>query len=164
MQDPPSRARMITHGNTEKEWAQIWQVCGQACRACDEEAEEGNVAAGAWWKRGQGKEQEAGDRDRTFGGAQEGREGSIEAEIERRTQAIQWSQEDGWPKEAGVEAKVGWVARSSICREEGAKRTRYAQGRDGDAAALGTSANASTLQGCATRSKYHARGNPHPCS
>jgi hypothetical protein len=109
---------MITHGNTEKEWTQVRQVCGEACRACDEEAKEGNVAAGAWWKGRQGHEQEAGDRDWTFGGAQKGREGSVEAEVERRAQEGEWTQEDGRSKEAGVEAKVGLDTRQYFRRQQ----------------------------------------------
>ena len=126
------------------------KAAGKACRARDEEAKEGNVAAGAWWKGRQGEEQEAGDRDRTFGGAKEGREGSIEAEIERRTQENERTQEDRRSEEAGIEAEVdrhalGQLERTAQERSE----LMYAQGRDGDAAALGTSEIASTLQGCA---------------
>jgi hypothetical protein len=102
---------MITHGDPKKEWAQVWEGCGKACRACDEEEEEGNLAAGAWWKGRQGEEQEAGDCDRTFRGAQGRREGPIEAEVEPRaqedgSQEDGWPQEDRWSEEADIEAEV----------------------------------------------------------
>ena len=140
MHEPPSRPRMITHGHAKEEWTQVWTGCGKECRARNEEEKEGIVAEGAWWKGRQGEEQEAGDRDRTFGGAKEGREGSVKAEIERRTQEDGRTEEDRRQEEADIEAKVAVRRRRVFSPQQRAKRRRYTQGRDGDAAALGTSA------------------------
>jgi hypothetical protein len=96
---------MITHGDTQKEWTQVREGCGKERRARDEEAKEGNVAEGAWWEGRQGEEQEAGDRDWIVGGAEEGRQGTIEAEIERKAQDER-SQEDWRQKEEDVETDV----------------------------------------------------------
>jgi len=96
---------MITHGDTEKEWTQVREGCGKECRARDEEAKEGNFAEGAWRQGRQGEEQEAGDRDWIVGGAGEGREGAIEAEVERKAQDER-SQEDRRQKKADVETDI----------------------------------------------------------
>jgi hypothetical protein len=101
---------MITHGHTEEEWTQVWKGCGKTSRACNEEAKERNVEARTWWKGRKSDEQEAGDRDRTFGGTQEGREGSCEAEVERR------AKEDGWREEAGHEAEMSKRTQKGNCR------------------------------------------------
>jgi hypothetical protein len=83
----PSRPRMITHGNAEEEHAKKidraqvregrWQERGER----DEEARERHAAERERRERWEGDEQKAGDRHRTFGGAQEGREGAVEAEV-----------------------------------------------------------------------------------
>jgi hypothetical protein len=78
---------MITHGNAEKEHTkkiertQVRECGEQACRERDEEAQEGHAAQWEGGERREGYEQKAGDSDRTFGGAQEGREGAGETEV-----------------------------------------------------------------------------------
>jgi hypothetical protein len=131
---------MITHGHTKEEWTQVRTGCGKERRARNEEEKEGILAEGTWWKGRQGEEQEAGDCDWTVGGSKEGCEGSIEAEVERRAQEDGWTKEDGRQEEADIEAEVAAHGRQDSGSQQRAKRRQYTQGRDGDAAALGTSA------------------------
>jgi hypothetical protein len=113
---------MITHGDPKKEWAQVWEGSGKECRACDEKKEEGILAKGAWWEGRQGEEQEAGDCDWAFRGAQERRESPVEAEVEPRAQEDGWPQEDRGSKEAGIEAEVDGQLQDRPSERKSAKR------------------------------------------
>src|SRR5665213_512557 len=83
----PPRTRAIPHGNTEEEHAQkdepteVREGSRQACGERHEKAEEGHAAERQGWKGGKGEEPQAGDRNRTFRGAKEGRQGAVQTEV-----------------------------------------------------------------------------------